>query len=172
VDIATGTVTVNAPPSASFEFFPAAPLAGDLVQFSSLASDPDGPLVRQEWDLDDDGQFDDATGPVASQRFASARARTIALRVVDAHGATATAFSSVDVRPRPAPPARFLSPFPVVRLAGIVSSGGVRIRILSVRARIAADSGNEGGAPVARASRRAADHLARRLLLTRLPSRG
>jgi PKD repeat protein len=134
VDIASATVTVDAPPSASFEFFPTAPLAGDLVQFTSLATDPDGPLVRQEWDLDNDGQFDDATGPVVSQRFASAGARTIALRVVDAHGATATAFSSVDVRPRPAPPAKFISPFPVVRLAGIVTARGVRIRVLSVRA--------------------------------------
>jgi YD repeat-containing protein len=140
VDIAQATVTVNAPPSASFEFFPAAPVAGDLVQFTSLATDPDGPLVRQEWDLDNDGQFDDATGPVASQGFASAGARTIGLRVVDAHGATATAFSSVDVRPRPVPPAQprppvqFISPFPVVRLAGIVTGSGVRVRILSVRA--------------------------------------
>ena len=134
VDITNATVTVNAPPSASFEFFPAAPLAGDLVQFTSLATDPDGPLVRQEWDLDNDGQFDDAAGPVASQRFGSAGARTIGLRVVDAHGATATAFSSVDVRPRPSPAARFISPFPVVRLAGIVTSSGVRIRMLSVRA--------------------------------------
>ena len=126
--------TVNAPPVPSFVFLPETPLTDELVTFVSTSQDPDGRITGYEWDLDNDGQFDDATGPVASQRFASAGARTIGLRVVDDHGATATAFSSVDVRPRPAPPARFISPFPVVRLAGIVSSGGVRVQILSVRA--------------------------------------
>jgi PKD repeat protein len=126
--------TANAPPVPSFVFLPETPLTDELVTFVSTSQDPDGRITGYEWDLDNDGQFDDATGPVASQRFASAGARTIGLRVVDDHGATATAFSSVDVRPRPAPPARFISPFPVVRLAGIVSSGGVRVQILSVRA--------------------------------------
>jgi PKD domain len=126
--------TANAPPVPSFVFLPETPLTDELVTFVSTSQDPDGRITGYQWDLDNDAQFDDATGPVASQRFGSAGARTIGLRVVDDHGATATAFSSVDVRPRPAPAARFISPFPVVRLAGIVTSSGVRVQVLSVRA--------------------------------------
>ena len=44
--IATAPVVVNAPPQASFNVAPAAPLDGDDVTLSSTSSDPDGPLAR------------------------------------------------------------------------------------------------------------------------------
>jgi PKD repeat protein len=106
----TDTVTVtdtpppNIPPQASFRASPASPFTGDLVTLSSTSSDPDGPLVSQDWDTDNDGQFDDASGPVASRSFPGAGAQTVRLRVVDAHGVSAIAVGRVDVRARLIPP--------------------------------------------------------------------
>ena len=64
VDTANGssttpdTIVVNAPPSASFTSTPKTPIEGKKVTFASTAGDPDGPLVKQEWDLDSDGKDD------------------------------------------------------------------------------------------------------------------
>jgi PKD repeat protein len=102
------TVTTTPPPNilpqASFRISPASPFTGDTVTLSSTSSDPDGPLVSQDWDTDNDGQFDDASGPVASRSFPSAGGQTVRLRVVDAHGASAIAVGRVDVRARLIPP--------------------------------------------------------------------
>src|SRR3954451_24939864 len=58
---------VNSPPAAPFPVAPAAPLAGEDITLTSQASDPDGGTLElsQTWDLDGDGAFGDATGPVA-----------------------------------------------------------------------------------------------------------
>jgi PKD domain len=100
----TTTPPPNIPPQASFRVSPASPFTGDLVTLSSTSSDPDGPLVSQDWDTDSDGQFDDASGPVASRSFPGAGAQTVRLRVVDAHGASAIAVGRVDVQARLIPP--------------------------------------------------------------------
>ena len=63
----------NRPPVASFRYFPGIPTAGEAADFVSLSSDPDGPLVAQQWDLDGDGQFDDAAGASASRSFTDRR---------------------------------------------------------------------------------------------------
>ena len=55
----------NRAPFAAFDYAPKPPVARELVTLSSTASDPDGPIVLQEWDLDGDGVFDDAGGDVA-----------------------------------------------------------------------------------------------------------
>jgi PKD repeat protein len=106
--IATATVTVNAPPRASFSVAPENAFVGDTVTLSSTSADPDGPLVRQDWDLDNDGQFDDATGAVVSMRFANPGTYPLKLRVTDARGATATAEGRVNVLNRPVPPPQLL----------------------------------------------------------------
>jgi PKD repeat protein len=102
--IATAIVTVNAPPRAGFSVAPENAFVGDTVTLSSTSADPDGPLARQEWDLDNDGQFDDASGPVASTTFASPGTYPLKLRVTDSRGATATAEGRVSVQNRPVPP--------------------------------------------------------------------
>ena len=53
-------------PDASFSFSPDDPRAGQEVRFESSSCDPDGRLVSEAWDLDGDGAFDDAQGPVAT----------------------------------------------------------------------------------------------------------
>lgn len=156
------TIPVGGPPIASFDFTPASPTAGRPVTFQSTSRDIDGALVSQQWDLDNNGVFNDAAGPVAQKTFPVPGIYTVALRVKDTSGLTDVAFQSVSVvaaapppaapaaapaaggappaAPRVAPPqpARFLLPFPVVRIAGRVSGRSTRIRLLEVRAPVGA----------------------------------
>jgi len=103
-DTESKTLTVNAPPEASFRISSGAPFTGDAVTFSSTSRDPDGPLASQAWDTDNDGQFDDSAGAVASRSFGSSGSYTVRLLVVDSKGATAVSAGRVDVRARPVPP--------------------------------------------------------------------
>lgn len=130
----------NERPDATFVALPDEPVAGQVVSLVSYACDPDGRLTEQAWDLDGDGTFDDSSGPSASRTFASGT-RTIGLRVVDNEGQVAIRRRTLDVAPgRPdyvLPRVRrtpLLSPFPIVRVAGSVTAGSVRIRRLTVRA--------------------------------------
>jgi hypothetical protein len=99
--VVVGTVVVNAMPAAAFSVSPARPFAGDLVTLSSSSDDPDGPLAKQEWDLDNDGQFDDAAGPVVFGKFARRGRYQLSLRVTDARGAVAVSSRRITVRSRP-----------------------------------------------------------------------
>ena len=87
VDIATADIVVNAAPTALIRFSPAQPYTGDVVQFASLSRDPDGYLASETWDLDGDGQYDDARGKLASRAFTTVGAHTVRLRAVDGSGA-------------------------------------------------------------------------------------
>ena len=88
----------NNPPVASFGFSPSKPKAGQPVTFTSTSRDPDGNLELQEWDLDGDGQFDDATGALVTHAFATGGTRDVSLRVTDAAGATDATTRRVQVR--------------------------------------------------------------------------
>jgi PKD repeat protein len=103
-DIATKTVTIaNRGPVAGFSFTPAEPVTGQTVNLTSTSSDPDGTLKSQTWDLNNDGKFDDASGPTASFTPTAARSYPISIRVVDNSGAAATASKTFVVTQRPAP---------------------------------------------------------------------
>jgi PKD repeat protein len=137
-DEAVGTVTVNSLPAASF-VSSASPVAGALVYFFSISSDPDGFVTSQAWDLDNDGQFDDGASPLASRSFATPGRYTVRLRVVDNGGASQTTSADVTVVPSSSPVSaasgpKLLSPFPVVRISGIVTRAGIRVRLLTVDA--------------------------------------
>lgn len=153
---------VNSPPTSLFSFAPATPRAGDTVSFVSGATDPDGPVAGHEWDLDGDGAFDDANGPMVRFTYATAGQRTVSLRVVDEAGVPAIASQIVAVEPasapapQPQPPPQptpqpqpdpgnnvlgerrrertpLLSPI-VVRIRGEASGSRVRVERLSVQA--------------------------------------
>ena len=79
---------------------PGSLLDGDTVTLSSTSGDPDGPLAAQQWDLDGDGQYDDASGAVATRRLPKGSYR-VGLRVIDARGAVATAERRMRVQARP-----------------------------------------------------------------------
>ena len=60
---------------------------GEPITFNGTASyDPDGTIVKYEWDLDDDGQFDDATGVTQTITFYTSYSGEIHLRVIDDDG--------------------------------------------------------------------------------------
>jgi PKD repeat protein len=123
-------------PNAGFTFSPEDPPAGQQVRFQSSSCDPDGRLVREAWDFDGDGAYDDALGRVATQVFPNAGARTVGLEVTAANGATHRKRRTVMVDtvyslPRPDSD-RLMSPYPVVRLAGRLTPNGARVRVLSV----------------------------------------
>jgi hypothetical protein len=123
-------------PNANFGFWPGDPPAGHAVQFQSTSCDPDGRLVRQAWDLDGDGVFDDAFGSEARRTYPRRGTRSVGLEVTAANGETARVRKDVMVqteyvlaRPREE---RMMSPFPIVRLAGRIMGTGARIQVLSV----------------------------------------
>ena len=128
----TEAVTVlNRPPVPAFDYAPKPPVARELVTLTSTASDPDGPIVLQEWDLDGDGVFDDATGETALSFWRRAGTYPVSLRVTDRDGATALAQQSVVVDPRPL---GALNPTPLVRVVGIPTATGVHLDFVSVTA--------------------------------------
>jgi PKD repeat protein len=124
----------NKPPIANFVFGPSSPQVEDQVQFASSSLDPEGNLSEQRWDLDGDGQFDDARGDEVVWTFTSSGEHKVRLRVEDAAGAAAVKERTIKVRPRPKAHAGFLQPSPVVRLNGDILSTGTRVRVLGVRA--------------------------------------
>jgi PKD repeat protein len=143
--VATRTVSVSPPPAnplpvAQFSVSPAQPVVGQQVSLRSFSYDPGGgALASQRWDLDGDGDFDEgASGPTAFTVFGSAGTKVIRLQVRDADGGVQTATQVITVEARQARQASaglsLMSPFPVIRLAGTVYSGGARVRILDVRA--------------------------------------
>ena len=120
---------LNRPPVASFAFVPAAPVARELVTFTSTAVDPDGPIVTQEWDLDGDGAFDDGTGETAQAFWRRPGRYAVGLRVIDRDGAFAVASAPVVVAPRPP---RVFSRTPLVRVVGQATSTGAHLDLISV----------------------------------------
>jgi hypothetical protein len=142
------TVTVveaprDRPPVASFVHYPASPFAGEVVNFHSTSTDPDSPIDRQLWDLDGDGRFGDATGPAAAHAFTEPGTYTVSLQVVDTQGAASVATEQLAVDPAGSGRLQrlagsrglaMLSPFPVVRLSGVITARGIRIRRLTVTA--------------------------------------
>jgi PKD repeat protein len=124
----------NKPPLANFAFAPNSPRVGESVDFVSSAVDPDGELRSQTWDLDGDGQFDDARGDEVLYTFVTPGVHTVRLRVEDDDGGAAVHERTVTVKRAPVAKAGFLTPAPVIRLNGQLLSSGSRITILSVRA--------------------------------------
>ena len=129
------------PPVASFTVAPAAPLVNQPVLFTSTSSDPDGTINEQVWDLNGDGNYDNGGGGTALRAFADAGDYVVGLRVTDDSGLVSFDSQTLSVLPPPATPVisqklglRLLSPFPVVRIAGRITSRGTRVRLLRVDA--------------------------------------
>lgn len=92
---------VNRLPTASLRVSRAG-ATGDTVTLTSTAADPDGPLWRLRWDLDDDGEFDDAQGATADVALpAGATGLTVRLQATDQDGATATTAQTVSIANQP-----------------------------------------------------------------------
>ena len=121
----------NRPPEAAIAFAPTAPMSGETIALASTSADPDGPIVSQSWDLDGDGEFDDAIGATAAVSFEAPGKHPVGLLVTDRDGAAGAATVAIPVA---APPPEPITPFPVVRMAGSFGVSGIRIQQLVVRA--------------------------------------
>jgi PKD repeat protein len=87
----------NSVPTASFDFSPSSPTAGDSVVFdASGSSDSDGSITSYEWDWTNDGTYE-GSGETASHTYSSSGTYTVKLRVTDNDGATGTTTQQVDV---------------------------------------------------------------------------
>jgi hypothetical protein len=133
--LARRIVTVaNRPPTAAFSVEPGAPVAGEIVTLTSHSADPEGP-VAETWDLNGDGAFDDAAGPVATVSLA-AGPHVVGLRVVDGDQAQDVATEVVTVAAPAsaiaAPLAQLLTPFPVVRIVGAAEADGTDVRLITI----------------------------------------
>jgi PKD repeat protein len=112
ITTADGTITVvsGQAPVVTFANDPLQPNLGVTVVFRATASDPDGSVERIEWDLDDDGAFDDAAGSVATWSFRTAGPHRVAVRATDDRGVASVAFRTIDVvAPPAADPVRVLT---------------------------------------------------------------
>ncbi|MBS3788850.1 exo-alpha-sialidase [Candidatus Bipolaricaulota bacterium] len=73
----------NEEPEAKFDFSPQDPQVGEEVLFDASKSyDPDGSIVRYEWDFDGDGNVD-STGKSTSYMFSSPGKFSVQLHVTD-----------------------------------------------------------------------------------------
>ncbi len=83
--------TVKFPPVADFTFSPARPQVGETVYFDASDSfDPDGQIIKYEWDFESDGTLD-AQGVRVEHIFTQAGTFTVTLIVTDNDGETGTA---------------------------------------------------------------------------------
>ncbi len=107
-NVSVSCATNNSPPSAAAGGAYAVAEGGTLNLDASGATDPDGNALVYQWDLDNDGQYDDASGVSPSIDWATLQAlgydgdesRTIGLRVFDGlEYATAAATVTVDNTP-------------------------------------------------------------------------
>jgi glucose/arabinose dehydrogenase len=94
-----GYSSTNTPPDAAFS---ATPTSGEpplTVSFDAAASfDPDpGEELTYGWDLDGDGDLDDATGPTATMTYDTIGTRTVRLGVTDKAGVTDGAQTTIQV---------------------------------------------------------------------------
>jgi glucose/arabinose dehydrogenase len=101
----------NQPPTARAQANPVQGPAPLTVQFDgSTSSDPEGSQLAYEWDLDDDGDYDDSTSATPSFTYTASRQYTVRLRVRDAGGATGTDVVVVTVGNNGAPVPTITSP--------------------------------------------------------------
>ena len=85
--IGTRVVTIaNRLPVATFSHNPGSPNSGEPVMMTSTSTDLDGTIATVEWDTDNDGAFDDATGTSTARTFTISGNKTVKLRVTDNDG--------------------------------------------------------------------------------------
>ncbi len=101
-----GYSSTNTPPDAAFTATPPSGEPPLTVSFDAAASsDPDpGDGLTYAWDLDGDGDLDDATGPEATMTYDTIGTRTVRLEVTDRAGVTDGAQTTIRVGTEPPVP--------------------------------------------------------------------
>ena len=94
------TARFNGLPQARVTATPVTGKAPLVVQLSAAGSvDPEGLALSYAWDLDGDGQHDDATGVVVNHTFTTKGLKRVTVLVTDSFGATSAASTTVNVKP-------------------------------------------------------------------------
>jgi PKD repeat protein len=124
----------DGPPRARFVYTPRTPVVGDQVVLASTSVDPEDQLREQRWDLDGDGEFDDARGDEVIHTFSESGAKRVRLRVEDAGGKAAEAERTIRVEKAPRVPPGYLRPPPDVAFTAAILPNGVRVQTLGIRA--------------------------------------
>lgn len=120
------------PPHADFVWFPTSPRPAEatlLASVSTASTITSSPIVKYAWDLEQ-GQGFQSGGPTLDTKFTTYAPRPVRLRVIDANGSSDIAAHTIQMS---IPPPTVISPFPIVRILGIIKRRGVRIKQLSVR---------------------------------------
>jgi len=130
--VATGTsAAVSHPgaPIAQFKWFPAVPQTGETVSLVSISTDLASPITGTAWALASNGPFQ-AGGVLLTTSFSTPGGHLVRLRVTNASGLSSIATETINVVSATAP---LMQPFPVVRIAGVETSFGVRLGALRVQ---------------------------------------
>ena len=87
------------PPTVSFSVSTADARVNQPITFDASASrDPDGQIVKYEWDFNGDGVFDQTTtASTVSYTYAASGTKSVTVRATDNEGATARATQTVNV---------------------------------------------------------------------------
>jgi hypothetical protein len=123
-----------ASPAASFVWIPSAPVVGESVSLVSNSTDLASPITGFAWALSPTAPFSPG-GSLLTTSFSTPGAHAVRLRVTDAAGGASTTTETVPVKALPSVP---MSPFPIVRIAGSLTSRGARIKLLTVQAPLSA----------------------------------
>jgi hypothetical protein len=119
----------HAPPVASFMWFPSAPHVGQTVTLVSSSVDSVSPLTVFAWSQSAIGAFTPGKASLKTS-FAKPGNHTVRLQVTAADGLTSAVTHVIRVvRPR----ATLLQPFPIVRIAGSLTSSGVNLAVLTAQ---------------------------------------
>ncbi|MAD80282.1 MAG: hypothetical protein CMJ50_05470 [Planctomycetaceae bacterium] len=116
-DTDTTSITITAPPNAAPTAKAGGPYEGvvgnTITLDGSASTDTDGTIVLYQWDLDSDGQFDDATGVTANFSAVTVGTYTVGLQVTDDDGAQDTDTTSITITapPNAAPTAKAGGPY-------------------------------------------------------------
>ena len=82
----TGTVRVDDPPQPAFTVSPSTPSPDDQITLDAGPSRDDGAIEEYNWDLDGDGDYNDASGETVTTSYDTAGERDVGLRLVDDGG--------------------------------------------------------------------------------------
>lgn len=99
--ITNGTVTIGpggSPPQAKFAFSPETPKVNEEVKFTDQSTDPDGQVVKWEWDFGD-GTTSTERNPI--HKYTAKDKYTVKLTVTDNGGLTNTATKTMPVGIKP-----------------------------------------------------------------------
>jgi PKD repeat protein len=121
-------------PVARFAWSPRPPRVGDAVEFISSSYDTDGEIKQTAWDLDGDGEFDDARSDDILHTFTRPGTKTIRLRVTDNAGASSVAVHTFTVERAPKGKPGFMQPPPRFAFNGLIFSNGMRMLAVGARA--------------------------------------